>query len=166
MPPVAGAQIKPNSILVLGDSNTRHIRLGGPHITMRREPTFTVEAIDPHKVIGYHKVWIHVGINSLKRHHCRNMTEVKHKFDIFMKKVDEIKSVSPNTKVIVSPILPTAILEFNSRALYFNSLLFAQKRQWGLLGFDAFCDSSGLLAPVYNYRRYSDKSDRIHLGFW
>ena len=50
VPPVAGAQIKPNSILVLGDSNTRHIRLGGPHITMRREPTFTVEAIDPHKV--------------------------------------------------------------------------------------------------------------------
>ena len=163
VPPVAGAQIKPNSILVLGDSNTRHIRLGGPHITMRREPTFTVEAIDPHKVIGYHKVWIHVGINSLKRHHCRNMTEVKHKFDIFMKKVNEIKFVSPNTKVIVSPILPTAIPELNSRALYFNSLLFAQKRQWGLLGFDAFCDSSGLLAQVY--RRFSDRTDRIHLGF-
>ena len=163
VPPVAGAQIKPNSILVLGDSSTGHIRLGGPHITMRREPTFTVEAIDPHKVIGYHKVWIHVGINSLKRHHCRNMTEVKHKFDIFMKKVNEFKSVSPNTKVIVSPILLWAIPELNSRALYFNSLLFAQKRQLRLLGFDAFCDSSGLLAPVY--RRYSDKSDGIHLGF-
>ena len=163
VPPVAGAQITPNSILVLGDSNTKHIRLGGPHITMKREPTFTVEAIYPHKVVGYHKVWILVGINSLKRHHCRNMTEVKHKLDIFMKKVNEIKSVSPNTKVIVSPILPTAIPDLNSCALYFNSLLFAQKREWGLLGFDAFCDSSGLLAPVY--RRYSDKSDRIHLGF-
>ena len=124
VPPVAGAQIKPNSILVLGDSNTRHIRLGGPHITMKREPTFTVEAIDPHKVVGYHKVWIHVGINGLKRHHCRNMIEVKHKFDIFMKKVNEIKSVSPNTKVIISSILPTAIPEVYSRALYFNSLLF------------------------------------------
>ena len=110
-PPVVGAQIIPNSILVLGDSKTKHIRLGGPHITMKREPTFTVEAIDPHKVVGYHKVWIHVGINSLKRHHCRNMIEVKHKFDIFMKKVNEIKSVSPNTKVIISPILPTAIPE-------------------------------------------------------
>ena len=130
---------------------------------MRREPTFTVEAIDPHKVTGYHKVWIHVGINSLKRDHCRNMTEVKHKFDIFMKKVNEIKFLSPNTKVIVSPILPTAIPELNSRALYFNSLLFAQKRQWGLLGFDAFCDSSGLLTQVY--RRFSDRTDRIHLGF-
>ena len=41
VPPVAGAQIIPNSILILGDSNTRHIRLGGPHITMKREPTFT-----------------------------------------------------------------------------------------------------------------------------
>ena len=27
---------------------------------MKREPTFTVEAIYPHKVVGYHKVWIHV----------------------------------------------------------------------------------------------------------
>ena len=154
-------QIIPNSIHVLGDSTTRHIRLGGPHITMKREPTFTVEAIDPHKVIGYHKVWIHVGINSLKRYHCRNMTEVKHKFDIFMKKVNEIKSVNSNTKVIISPILPTAIPEHNSRVLYFNSLLFAQKRQWGLLGFDALCDSSGLLAQVY--RRF--RTDKIHLGF-
>ena len=131
-PPVAGAQIIPNSILVLEDSNTKHIRLGGPHITMKREPSFTVEAIDSHKVVGYHMAWIHVGINSLKRHHCRNMTEVKHKFDISMNKVNEIKSVSPNTKVIISPILPTAIPELNSRALYFNSLLFAQKRQWEL----------------------------------
>ena len=74
----------------------------------------------------------------------------------------DVKSLSPNTKVTISPILPTAIPELNSRALYFNSLLFAQKRQWGLLGFDSFCDSSGLLVPVY--RRYSDKNDRIHLG--
>ena len=80
-----------------------------------------------------------------------------------MKKVNEIKSVSPNTKVIISPTPPTAIPELNSRSLYFNSLLFTQKRQWGLLAFDAFCDSSGLLAPAY--RRYSDKNDRIHLGF-
>ena len=74
---------------------------------------------------------------------------------------------NPNPESITSPVsgshTPTAIPELNSRALYFNSLLFAQKHQWGLLGFDAFCDSSGLLAPVY--RRYSDKNDRIHLGF-
>ena len=98
-----------------------------------------------------------------KIHHCHNMIEVKHKFDMFMKKVNEIKYVSLNTKVIISPILPTAIPELNSHALYFNSLLFAQKRQWGLLGFDTFCNSSGLLAPVY--RRYSNKNNRIHLGF-
>ena len=160
---VAAAHIKPNSILCLGDSNKRYVRLGGPHVEMRREPTYTIEAIDPHKVAGYQKVWIHVGINSLKRHHCRSMSEVKQKFDIFMRKISEIKSVSPHIKVIISPILPTAIPELNIRARYFNSLLFSQKRWWALLGFDAFCNSSGVLAPVY--RRYKNQNDKIHLGY-
>ena len=80
-----------------------------------------------------------------------------------MSKVGEIKSVNPNIKVIISPILPTAIPELNSRARYFNSLLFFQKRWWGLLGFDAFCNSSGELAPVY--RRYKNQNDKIHLGY-
>ena len=137
--------------------------MAGPHVEMRREPTYTIEAIDPHKVAGYQKVWIHVGINSLECRHCRNMTEVKQKFEIFMSKVGEIKSVSPHIKVIIFPILPTAIPELNSRARYFNSLLFSQKRWWGLLGFDAFCNSSGELAPVY--RSYKNQNDKIHLGY-
>ena len=163
VPRVAAAHIKPNSVLCLGDSNTMYVRLAGPHVEMRREPTYTIEAIDPHKVAGHPKVWIHVGINSLKRQHCRNMTEVKQKFEVFMSKVGEIKAVNPNIKVIISPILPTAIPELNSRARYFNSLLFSQKRWWGLLGFDAFCNSSGELAPVY--RRYKNQNDKIHLGY-
>ena len=163
VPRVAAAHIKPNSVLCLGDSNTRYVMLAGPHVEMRREPTYTIEAIDPHKVAGYQKVWIHVGINSLKRQHCRNMTEVKQKFEGFMSKVGEIKAVNPNIKVIISPILPTAIPELNSRARYFNSLLFSQKRWWGLLGFDVFCNSSGELAPVY--RRYKNQNDKIHLGY-
>ena len=133
VPRVAAAHIKPKSVLSLGDINTRYVRLADPHVEMRREPTFTIEAIDPHKVAGYQKVWIHVGINSLKRQYCRNMTEVKQKFEIFMSKVGEIKSVSPNIKVIISPILPTAIPKLNSRARYFNFLLFSQKRWSGLL---------------------------------
>ena len=123
----AAAHIKPNSIVCLGDSNTRYVRLAGPHVEMRREPTYTIEAIDPQKVAGYQKVWIHVGINSLKRHHCRSISEVKQKFNIFMRKISEIKSVSPHIKVIISPILPTAITELNVRARYFNFLLFSQK---------------------------------------
>ena len=60
VPRVAAAHIKPNSVLCLGDSNTRYVRLAGPHVEMRREPTYTIEATDPHKVAGYQKVWIHV----------------------------------------------------------------------------------------------------------
>ena len=67
VPRVAATHIKPNSVLCLGNSNTRYVRLAGPHVEMRREPTYTIEAIDPNKVAGYQKVWIHVGINSLVR---------------------------------------------------------------------------------------------------
>ena len=56
-----------------------------------------------------------------------------------------------------------AIPELNIRARYFNSLLFSQKRWWALLGFDTFCNSSGVLAPVY--RRYKNQNDKIHLGY-
>ena len=87
VPRVAASHINPSSIFCLDDSNTRYVRLVGPLVEMRREPTYTIEATDPHKVAGYQKVWIHVGINSLKRHHCRNMLEVKQKFDIFMRKL-------------------------------------------------------------------------------
>ena len=51
VPRVAAAHIKPNSVLCLGDSNTRYVRLAGPHVEMRREPTYTIEAIDPTKLL-------------------------------------------------------------------------------------------------------------------
>ena len=56
VPRVAAAHIKSNSVLCLGDSNTRFVMLAGPHVEMRREPTYTIEAIDPHKVAEYQKV--------------------------------------------------------------------------------------------------------------
>ena len=63
---VAHPSPKPTTILVMGDSNTRYVNLGGARVSQVRVPTYTIEDIDPHKCAGYETVWLHVGINSLK----------------------------------------------------------------------------------------------------
>ena len=113
------------SLLILGDSNTKHIRLP---INFQRIPTYTIENVDPRVCIGYTIVWIHVGINSLKSIRCVGASDVRKHFDLFMSKIERIGILSPNTTVIVSPILPMAIKVLNDRASYFNTLLFSINR--------------------------------------
>ena len=115
------------SLLILGDSNTKHILLP---INFHRIPTYTIEDIDPRVCIGYTKVWKHVGINSLKSIRCGGASDVRKHFDLVMSKIERIGMLSPNTTVIVSPILPTAIKVLNDCACYFNTLLFSINRWW------------------------------------
>ena len=75
------------SLLILGDSNTKHIRLP---INFHRIPTYTIEDIDPRVCIGYTKVWIHVGINSLKSIRCGGASDVRKHFDLFMSKIERM----------------------------------------------------------------------------
>ena len=147
------------SLLILGDSNTKHIRLP---INFHRIPTYTIEDIDPRVCIGYTKVWIHVGINSLKSIRCGGASDVRKHFDLFMSKIERIGMLSPNTTVIVSPILPTAIKILNDRACYFNTLLFSINRWWLELDFSIFADDNNMLRNFY--RCYNNPMDKIHLG--
>ena len=78
------------SLLILGDSNTRHVKFH--NISVTRIPTFTIQAVDPYKCQGYAKIWIHVGINSLKR--CSTPYDVEKYFQMFMYKIEQIQKVS------------------------------------------------------------------------
>ena len=155
---VTSSSSKP-SFLILGDSNTKHIRLP---LNFHRIPTYTIEDIDPSVCIGYTKVWIHVGINSLKSIRCGGPSDVRKHFDLFMSKIERIGMLSPNTTVIVSPILPTAIKVLNDRACYFNMLLFSINRWWLELDFSIFADDNNMLRNFY--RCYNNPMDKIHLG--
>ena len=42
---VAHPSPKPNTILVMGDSNTRYVNLGGARVSQVRVPTYTIEDI-------------------------------------------------------------------------------------------------------------------------
>ena len=146
-------------MLVVGDSNTRHIKLN--NVTFTRLPTYTIEAVDPQKCKGYAKVWLHVGVNSLKR--CRNPREVYQCFQLLMSKIEQIHKRSPATKLMVSPVLPTDIPMLNAKSLYFNHLLTTTPKWWTPLDFNIFADSKRLLAV--RFRSYRNKHDLIHLGF-
>ena len=118
-----------NSILILGDSNTRHIKLSNAY-DLVRVPTFLIQDIDPTRCKGYGRVWIHCGINNLRCNRCTSYSDVQHIFKIFMNKLRAISNMCPETKIYVSPILPCAIPGLNNRAAWFNSLLFSVRNIW------------------------------------
>ena len=152
-----------HSILILGDSNTKHIKLSGAY-NIVRAPTFLIQDIDPALCKGFGRVWIHCGINNLKYNRCTSYSGVKEIFKLFMSKLGAIRNMCPDTKIYVSPILPCAIPGLNDRAGWFNSLLFSVKHiWWNELKINGFCCSkTGMLAQ--QFRSFRNRGDKIHLG--
>ena len=104
------------------------------------------------------------GVNSLKPRRCRNLTDVREKYNVLPSKIDEITKVSPRTKVMVSPILPTALRALNYRIVCFNRLLLSNRERWHILNFGDFLDvDNGLLDR--NFRSFKNEFDKIHLGY-
>ena len=158
--PVTSMPPRKCSLLVVGDSNTKYIKF--PNISCHRVPTYLIEDINPSMCIGYAKVWLHVGINNLKSIRSSGLNDVHKAFELFMHKIEQIGRLSPNTTVIVSPILPTGVSVLNDRARAFNRLLFSTRRWFLTLNFSSFTDRYGMLDK--NYRCYNNPRDKIHLG--
>ena len=158
--PVTSMPPRKCSLLVVGDSNTKYIKF--PNISCHRVPTYLIEDINHGMCIGYAKVWLHVGINNLKSIRCSGLNDVHKAFELYMHKIEQIGRLSPNTTVIVSPILPTGVSVLNDRARAFNRLLFSTRRWFLTLNFSSFTDRYGMLDR--NYRCYNNPRDKIHLG--
>ena len=152
----------PKTCLILGDSNTKYIKLDDNQLLSHRIPTYLIEDIDPKTCFGYKKIWIHVGTNNIKSIRCSSTNDIYRHFNIFMQKISSIRSICPHSKIIVSPIPPTAIQALNRRAIIFNRLLFSQKPFFSTLDFNMFCGSDDKLMTIY--RCYNNKEDKIHFG--
>ena len=154
---------KKNSILILGDSNTRHVKLSNAY-NLVGVPTFLIPDIDPARCKGYDRVWIHCGINNLRFNRCTRYSDVIDIFKIFMNKLGEIRNMCHDTKIYVSPILSCAIPTLNDRAAWFNRLLLSVRNiWWHELKFDQFCcQETGMLAS--QFRSFRNRGDKIHLG--
>ena len=79
-----------------------------------------------------------------------------------MYKLNVIRSLCPHSKIVVSPIPPTAVLALNSRTIVFNRLLLSQRRFFSTMDFNMFCGNDGKL--MYIYRCYMNREDKIHFG--
>ena len=152
----------PSTCIIIGDSNTKYINLNHRFSKTIRVPTYTISDIDPNKCIAYSKIWLHVGINSLKSHNCTSSRDIHYHFQHFLHKLRTIQSLCPRARIIISPILPTNVPALNERALLFNRLLFSIRENFTFLNFNMFCDNNGRLLKIY--RCYNNEYDNIHLG--
>ena len=152
----------PKTCLILGDSNTKYVKLDDDQMLSHRIPTYLIEDIDPKACFGYKKIWIHVGTNNIKSIRCSSTDDIHRHFNTFMHKINSIRSICPHSKIIVSPIPPSAILALNRRAIIFNRLLFSQKNFFTTLDFNMFCGNDGKLMSIYGC--YNNQEDKIHFG--
>ena len=155
---------RPNdrSLLILGDSNTRHVNIDDSATASVRMPTMLIEDINLDNCKGFKKIWLHVGINNMKSVLCRGPEDVSRHFSSFMNKLQAIRSICPDSRIIVSSILLTNIIELNMRAKMFNRMLFSSGTWFTVLDFNQFCGGNDRLMRIY--RSYNNPRDNIHLG--
>ena len=156
------AHASPRDCLILGDSNSKYININTNHIRTKRIPTYRIEDINPEDCVGYSRIWIHVGINDLKTRNCRGPADIHTYHSLLLHKLHQIRLVCPNSKLIVSPILPTGVPALNERARLFTNLLYRGPQWFELLDFRVFCGNDDSL--IQRYRCYGNPYDRIHLG--
>ena len=160
--PTPEARITPRDCLILGDSNSKYINIDTNHIKTTRIPTYRISDINPEQCRGYSRIWIHVGINDLKTRNCRGPADVHMYHNLLLQKLHQIRLLCPNSKLIVSPILPTGVPALNERARLFTNLLYRGPQWFELLDFRVFCGNDDRL--IQRYRCYGNPHDRIHLG--
>ena len=156
-----------NATLILGDSNTRYLKFGsgkgrfGHRMPGKRVECFTIDKIDPSLCEGYRNIFIHCGVNDIKK----RSSNIEQCASDLMTKLDDICCKCPYSKITVSPVLPTKFGWLNEKALCFNRLIFqyvSKNPRVGTLDFNEFVNEEGKLADQFG--RFKDKSDAIHLG--
>jgi alkylated DNA repair dioxygenase AlkB len=156
-----------NATIIIGDSNTRFLKFGsgkgrfGQRMPGKRVECFTIDMINPSLCEGYRNIFIHCGVNDIKKR-SSNIEQCASDLKV---KLDDICRKCPYSKVTVSPVLPTKFGWLNEKALYFNKLIFQyvdMNPRVGTLDFNEFVDEDGKLADQFG--RFKDKSDAIHLG--
>ena len=168
-----------NSTIILGDSNTGCLHFGsakgtfGAKMPGKRLEAYHIGDIDPIKCMGYENVIIHVGINDLRENSPGRKPEdpapddIRAHFDRLTRKLELIQSYCPKSRLIVSPLLPTKLAKYNSRAMALNRLLlnYVTSTNTGirLLDVEDFrSEQTGLLRDELG--RYFTPHDPLHLG--
>ena len=119
-----------NQTILIGDSNTKDVKFGevkgtlGKSIPGKRIDAFTIDQIDPIECIAFNNVVLHCGINNIRSKHINSDRDITDLYRQFKSKIGDIRQVNKNTRILISPILPTRLPGLNRKALSFNKLIF------------------------------------------
>lgn len=116
-----------NSIAIIGDSNTRHLKFGvdrgtfGIWMPGRRSEALHIEEIpDPVEIGPYRNIVLHTGINNIKTESRKSNRSLVNDLE---NKCINIHEVYPRARIYISTLLPTKLKLLNHRVNAFNSLI-------------------------------------------
>ena len=164
-----------NATVICGDSNTKNLAFGTDHNTFGTWlPGKHIEAYEIDQIPGpgqigpYPNVVIHVGVNDIKHNNSKPIPDIAFELE---KKCKLIHDVYPNTKIHLSPLLPTKSHSINQRVSEMNWCIrkLSQKHRnlclmpsyHNLLAY-----SDGTLKSVFGVYRQGKPFDQdvLHLG--
>ena len=157
------------SILLMGDSNTRNVNFGtgsgkvGASYPGKRVKAARVKDIDPTECVGYQNVYLHCGTNDLRCENIRSEEDIYQLTDQLHEKLSELKQICPKANVFVVPVLPSRIRDMNRNIMFYNNLVGQMlddsfPEVW-FSSVSCFLDSEGLLNV-----KLTRNGDKIHLG--
>ena len=143
-----------NSLLIIGDSNTKRYKFGEGKGTLgfwtpgRTEYTPKVEHINPvsYNIKSYRNIMVQVGVNDLKT--SRTPSDIVNITNNLIGKCHNIQSINPDAKIYICPVLPTRDIDLNRKIMYMNRFIQIHANNLfnvSVLNCEDFVDDYGLL---------------------
>ena len=116
-----------NSTVIVGDSNTKHLKFGsgqgtfGKWMPGRRVEALHIEEIpDPANIGPYRNIVIHTGVNNIKSQTRKSNKTLLNELEM---KCNGIHDIYPRARVYISLLLPTKLSSLNYRINELNNMI-------------------------------------------
>ena len=121
-----------NSTCLMGNSNTGGLKFGsdkrgmfGELMPGKKFWAPTIDDIDPTSCLGYSNAVILCGINDIKHSEVTSESDVIGFYQKLKMKVQQIKSLSPQTHIYICRLLPTKDNVLNQKVITFNRAIYS-----------------------------------------
>ena len=164
------------STIIIGDSNSKYLKFGegvgtfGKGQPGKRVKAAVVSDINPNDCAAYANVVIMVGTNNMRQKYISSKSDTDIVFNTLREKIDTIRCIRKDIKVILLPVLPTRLSGMNRPIQYYNSILFRHFISSGLYfnvnmptmhDIKEFFDSDSLLNRAF---LRNSVNDAVHLN--
>ena len=161
------------STIILGDSNSKYLQFGegmgtfGKAQPGKRVKAARVSDINPCDCAAYSNVVLMAGTNNLWPKYISSRSDVEQVFETVRDKIDAIRYIRKDIKIVLLPVLPTRLSGMNRQIHWFNTMLFEHFISSGLYfnvsmpSIKEFFDSDYLLKKTY---LRNSQNDAVHLN--